>query len=305
MFAVLFALISAIAYIFGVATPITFAIIAAIIVGIQFLIGPKMVEWSMRVKYISYEQNPELHSIVNELAARANIPKPKVGISHVPIPNAFAFGRSKRSARVCVTEKLINDLDRDELMGVLGHELSHIKHRDMIVITALSVIPMICYFIFFSFMFSGMFRTRDEGGLAALAVAAIAFVVYFISNLLVLYASRIREYYADWGSAEITGNSTALASALYKIIRGSIKIKRDDLKRIEGSRAFLASDPSRTRKDIHDLMKADLDKNGRLDSYELERFARDAKVGTTDKIMEMFSTHPNPVRRVAKLAELR
>ncbi len=310
LFAVIYALLIVIATFTGAGTPIIYALLAFVMVGIQFFIGPKIVERSMRVRYVSEQEQPELHRMVTELAMKAGIPKPRVGISEIAIPNAFAFGTSKKKARVCVTRRLMEMLSRDELEAVLGHELSHIKHQDMVVITALSVIPMICYFIYFSFFWSGIFgggmgRSRD-GALPMMAIALIAFVVYFISNLIVLYVSRIREYYADAGSAELTRKPHALASALYKMIYGSAaaaakpeKVKKE----MESMRAFFAADPVTARRDLKDLRAADLNKDGKIDEYELRAFAERAKATRADRIMEIFSTHPTPVSRVKKLGE--
>jgi heat shock protein HtpX len=305
LFAVIYTLLIVIATLTGAGTPIVYALLAFVMVGIQFFIGPKIVERSMRIRYVSEGEQPELHRMVSELAMKAGIPKPRVGISEISIPNAFAFGTSKKTARVCVTRRLMEMLKRDELEAVLGHELSHIKNRDMAVITALSVIPMICYFIYFSFFWSGIFggggRNR-EGALPMMAIALIAFVVYFISNLIVLYASRIREYYADAGSAELTMKPHELASALYKMIYGSAGARQDKIKKEMGSmRAFFAADPVTARSDLKDLRTADLDRNGKIDEYELKAFAESAKVSRADRLMELFSTHPNPVSRVKRL----
>ena len=300
MCAILFALFSVIGLLTGVgATPIFYAILALVIVGFQFMIGPKMVERFMNVRYVSPSEQPRLHAIIDDLATEAKIPKPKVGISPIPIPNAFAFGKTKRDARVCVTKELMSRLNEGELRAVLAHELSHIRHRDVVVITTLSVIPMICYFVFYSFLFSSMGRRRDTS--AAMAIALVAFVVYLITNLLVLYASRIREYYADRGSAELTGKPYTLASALYKIVC-STRIDKERLKSIEGMKAFFATDPSRARKEVTELRKADLDMDGHLDAYEMEVFAKGVKISTIDGIMELFSTHPNVVKRISRLS---
>jgi len=307
LFAVIYALLIVIATFAGVGTPLIYALLAFAMVSIQFFIGPKIVERTMRVRYVSESEQPKLHRMVDELAMKAGIPKPRVGISEIPIPNAFAFGTSKKKARVCVTRSLMQMLTQDELEAVVGHELSHIKHRDMVVITALSVIPMICYFIYISFFWSGIFGGggRDrEGGLPMMAIALIAFVVYFISNLIVLYASRVREYYADAGSAELTKNPHALASALYKMIYGSAHLKTDKIKKEMGSmRAFFAADPMTARGDLKDLRAADLNRDGKIDEYELRAFAERAKATRADRIMEIFSTHPTPVSRVKKLGE--
>jgi len=307
LFAVIYALLIVIATFTGVGTPIVYALLAGGLVAVQFFIGPKIVEKTMHVRYVSEAEQPELHRMVTELAMKAGIPKPKVGISEIAIPNAFAFGTSKRKARVCVTKRLMQMLSRDELEAVLGHELSHIKHHDMVVITALSVIPMICYFIYFSFFWSGLFGGggRDrEGALPMMAIALIAFVLYFISNLIVLYGSRIREYYADAGSAELTKKPHELASALYKMIYGSAGLKQEKVKKELGSmRAFFAADPVTARGDLKDLSAADLDRDGKIDAYELKLFAERARVSRADRLMEIFSTHPNPVSRVKRLGE--
>jgi len=305
LFALIYAFLVMIAYATGAGTPIIFAALAFVIVGFQFLIGPKIVEWSMKVKYVDQMEAPKLHQMIDRLARDAGIPKPKVGIAQVGIPNAFAFGRSKQNARVCVTVPLMKMLDDAELEAVLGHEIAHIKHRDVVVITALSVIPMICYFIFQSFFFSSLFGGRSRNGGGTIAIAGIAFVVYFISNLLVLYASRIREYYADQESYELTGKPHELASALYKMIYGSARVKPEDLKALEGMRAFFATDPGRAKKDTTDLMAADVNSDGKIDSHELRQFAENAgSISTFEMFMELFSTHPNPVKRIKRLGRL-
>jgi heat shock protein HtpX len=305
LFAVIYALLAVIATFYGAGQPLVYAVLAFVLVVIQFFIGPKVVERTMHVRYVAEAEQPELHRMVSELAMKAGIPKPRVGISEIPIPNAFAFGTSKRTARVCITKRLMEMLSGDEIEAVLGHELSHIKHRDMVVITALSVIPMICYFIYFSFFWSGLFggggRNR-EGALPAMAIALIAFVVYFISNLIVLYASRVREYYADAGSAELTNKPHALASALYKMIYGSASTKSEKVVKEMGSmRAFFAADPMTARGDLQDLSAADLNRDGKIDEYELRMFAERANASRAERVMELFSTHPNPVSRVKQL----
>ena len=312
LFAVIYALLVVIVFFVGggmsgMSMAILCALLAVVIVSFQFMIGPKIVEKTMHVRYVSEAEQPELHRMVTELAMKAGIPKPKIGISEIAIPNAFAFGTSRRKARVCITRKLMQMLNKGELEAVLGHELSHIKHRDMVVITVLSVIPMICYFIYMSFFLSSIFGGggRDrEGALPMMAIGIIAFFVYFISNLLVLYGSRIREYYADAGSVELTKKPHELASALYKMIYGSADLKQAKVKKELGSmRAFFAADPLTARNDLKDLSAADLDKDGKIDAYELKAFAERARVSRTDRMMEIFSTHPNPVSRVKKLGE--
>ncbi len=277
-----------------------YAILASVMMFIQYMIGPKMVEWSMGVKYVNEQEAPALHRMVAELARDARIPKPRIGIARTNLPNAFAFGRWASDGRVCVTEGIMNLLDEKELRAVLGHEMSHLKHRDVVVITMISVIPMICWYLAWNFLFSG---GRDRGNQVLIGIAAL--VIYFISNLLVLYVSRIREYYADEGSVQLGNAPHHLASALYKLVYGSARFPKDSIKQVEGMKAFFASDPSRAASEIRELSQLDLDGSGTIDQNELMALrTRPVKVSTTDKLLEMLSTHPNMLRRIQRLSTL-
>ena len=147
MFGLLYGLIVGVSAALGYSNFIVYAILSFVLVGVQYLIGPAIVGWAMKVRYVSEQEAPELHQMVAELARAAGIPKPKVGISKLSIPNAFAFGRWQGDGRVCVTEGILRLLKKDELRAVLGHEISHLKHRDMALITLLSIVPMICWYI--------------------------------------------------------------------------------------------------------------------------------------------------------------
>jgi len=278
-----------------------YAILASVMMFIQYMIGPKMVDWSMHVKYVNEAQAPALHKMVTELARDAKIPKPRIGIAATNLPNAFAFGRWASDGRVCVTEGIMNLLSEKELRAVLAHEISHLKNRDVVVITMISVIPMICWYIAWSFMFSG---GRDRGNQVVIGIAAM--VIYFISNLLVLYVSRIREYYADEGAVSLGNSPHHMASALYKLVYGSARLPKDTLKQVEGMKAFFASDPSRASYEIKELSQLDLDRSGTIDQNELMALrSRPIKVSGTDKFMEMFSTHPNMLKRIQRLSSLK
>ncbi len=301
MFAIIYGLFVIAGNMLGMGdVPYFYAIIASVMMLIQYMIGPKMVEWSMGVRYVTEQEYPVLHKMVAELARDARIPKPRVGIARIPIPNAFAFGRWASDGRVCVTEGIMNLLNEKELRAVLGHEMSHLKHRDVAVITMISVIPMICWYIAWSFMFSG---GRDRGNNVLIGI--VAFVVYLITNLLVLYVSRIREYYADEGAVRLGNSPHYLASALYKLVYGSARVPKDSLKQIEGMKAFFASDPSRAGYEIRELSQIDLDGSGTIDVTELMALrTRPVRVKTSDKLMEMLSTHPNMLKRIQRLSSL-
>jgi len=278
--------------------------LSLIMMFLQYMLGPKIVEWSMHVKYIQRQDNPRLFQMIESLSARANIPVPKVGIAQIAIPNAFAFGRGIRDGRVCVTQGILNLLGDEELRAVLGHELTHIKNRDVLTITLLSVIPMLMYRIAWQFLFYG--RRRDSRGGNTVLIGLAAFMFYFITNLLVLYASRIREYFADRGSVALGNKSSALASSLYKLAYGSAKMRPEALKESEGLKAFFLNDPSKARGDIKELSQLDLDKNGTIDQGELSLLQNTpVRLGFGDKMLELLSTHPNMLKRIKRLSEYR
>lgn len=309
MFAILYGIIVGIGYLLGF-SGFTFYLlivgIAILFILIQYLIGPKTVEWTMRVRYVDEKEYPKLHKMVAELSEKAGLPrKPKIGISKLQIPNAFAFGRTKRGSRVCVTEGILKLLNDEELKAVLGHEISHIKHRDVAVITLLSVIPMICYMVYISLFWGGMRsnKQRDSGG--AIAVGLLALAVYFITSLLVMYGSRIREYYADLGSTELGSRPHHLATALYKLSLGSAKMSKESLKKTEGMKAFFLNDPSQAINEVRDLKEIDLDMSGTIDQNELMvLLTKKVKLRGVDRLLEILSTHPNMVKRVKHLASL-
>lgn len=306
LFGILYGVITAVGTLLGQGNTIFYLGLAFVFLAIQYLLGPTIVSWTMRVKWVSEDEAPELHQIVAEEAQRANLPKPKVGISKLSTapPNAFAFGRTYRDGRVCVTPAILKLLNKDELRAVIGHEMSHIKHRDMVVITLLSAIPLIMYWLAWSLIFRGS-GNRRGGGSYAILIGLGAFLLYFITNLLVLYGSRIREYYADKGSVELGNQPHHLATALYKLVYSSARAKKQDLKEIEGVKAFFVNDPSQAWNEIRELSQIDLDMSGTIDPNELLALrSKTVRLGTKDKMMELFSTHPNMLKRIKHLSSL-
>ncbi len=300
LFGILYVIIMLISSYFGFGGPLVFASFGIILVFVQYMIGPKMVESIMHVNYVSEQEAPNLHAMIEDLAMKAGIPKPKVGIAEISVPNAFAFGRSKGDGRICVTRGILKILDPEELEAVLGHEISHIKHSDMAVMTLISVVPLICYYIFIGTLFSG----RDEnGGGAIIGIAALG--AYLVGQLLVLFVSRAREYYADQGSVELGGKPHKMASALYKLVYGSATANKDELKKVEGLKAFFVNDISDAGNEINDLQQLDINMDGVISEDELSRLRySDTKVGAGQRIMELLSTHPNMLKRVKRLSEL-
>jgi len=306
LFAILYGVITGIGSYLGAGGAITYIVLALLFLGFQYLIGPSLVQVMMKVKWVSEKEEPELHRMVAELAERARIPKPRVGVSHLSIPNAFAFGKSIGDGRVCVTQGIQRLLSKDELKAVIGHEISHIKHRDMMVITVLSAIPLILYWIAWRMMWGGMLGGRRQGGGYAALVGLGAFLLYFLTNLLVLYGSRIREYYADLGSVKLGNPPHHLATALYKLVYGSARSRgQEELKRVEGVKAFFLNDPSRAQRELRELSEVDRDMSGTIDSDELLLLRQKmVRISKNERMMELFTTHPNMLKRIRHLASL-
>ena len=147
MFSIVYFLVMLAGLYLGIASWQLFLGFSLIITFLQYWFGPSLVKVSMNVRPLSEAEAPHIHQMVQELADEAGVPKPEVGLSEINIPNAFAYGRSSRSGHIAITRPILGLLDRDELKAVLGHEMGHIKHNDMIVTSAVSVVPMICYYI--------------------------------------------------------------------------------------------------------------------------------------------------------------
>ncbi|MCM8800552.1 MAG: zinc metalloprotease HtpX [Candidatus Omnitrophica bacterium] len=304
LFGIIYAVIVMIGLSLGIINFYFYLFLSLLMMFIQYMIGPYLVEWMMHVRYIKREDNPQLYQIVEDLANSAGIPMPKVGIAYISLPNAFAFGRSLRDGRVCVTEGILRLLNKEELKAVLGHEISHLKNRDVLVITLLSVIPMVMYRIAWQFLFYRPRQNERQTGYTAFALGMVAFLFYFITNLLVLYASRIREYFADRGSVLLGNPPSQLASSLYKLVYGSSRINPDALKQVEGLKAFFVNDPSCALKEVRELKDLDLDRSGTIEPLELEALSsRPIRLSFVDKLFELLSTHPNMLKRIKRLCE--
>src|SRR3990167_2393030 len=197
LFSIVYGIVVMVAARLGIVNFWAYLVIALVMMLIQYMIGPRLIEWQMRIKYVSAKEDAQLYAMVKGLADQARIPMPRVGIADIGIPNAFAFGRWKSDGRVCVTRGIMNLLNEEELRAVLAHELSHLKNRDVLTITLLSVIPLVLYHIAVSNLYYRRpAQRRGEVNSAAL-IGMAAMLFYFITNLLVLYGSRIREYFAD------------------------------------------------------------------------------------------------------------
>jgi heat shock protein HtpX len=209
----------------------------AIFLFAQFFFSDKLALYSMGAKEVSEEEYPELHAMVGRLSQQADLPKPKVAVADSRVPNAFATGRSQKSSAVCVTTGLLRTLDRDELEGVIAHELAHVKNRDVAVMTIASFLSTIAFMIVrWGWLFGGG-RNRNGGGGVIVAIG-VSLVVWVVSFLLIRALSRYREYAADRGGATITGKPSALASALLTIDGRMDKVPKEDMREQAEMNAF-------------------------------------------------------------------
>ncbi|KYK29595.1 MAG: hypothetical protein AYK23_01655 [Candidatus Proteinoplasmatales archaeon SG8-5] len=267
---------------------------------IQWAIAPSIVRWSARLIYLKPGENPWLEQTVKVLADQAKVPMPALAISKNPTPNAFVFGRTRASSTLAVHTGLLEQLNKDEIKAVLAHEIGHLRHNDVLVMTIVSVIPLLAFMLARSILWGGR-RDRDAG--AIIAVAVLGYVVYIVSQLLILKLSRQREYYADSYSAVATKDPHSLASALAKITFG-LSLSRE---KPGAARAFYIGDPVKAKSEVDEIMKNknkyDLDGDGVLDERELRK-AMEEQAKTGRARMEFMSTHPSTFKRIMLLMEI-
>jgi heat shock protein HtpX len=202
----------------------------------QLFLSDKLGLRAMGAKEVSPEEAPGLHAMIERLCIQADLPKPKIAVADTDVPNAFAMGRSQKSATVCATTGIMKALSPSELEGVMAHELTHVKNRDVLIMTIASFFASLASIILqFSFFFGG---DDDDGAPAALVIFLVSLLVYVISFFLMLALSRYREFAADRGAAIITGRPSALSAALLRISDQMQKVPQQDLRQVEGQNAF-------------------------------------------------------------------
>ena len=270
-----------------IAVGISYAVVlvfAGAIIFVQYWFSDKIALFGMGGRLVTPEEAPQLHGAIDRLCAMADMKKPKVAIADSDVPNAFATGRSPNSAVVCATTGLMRRLDESELEAVLAHELSHVAHRDVAVMTIASFLGMVAGMVTRMMLWTGMMggfggsnnnsndnQGGDQAVLVELAVLAVSVVVYAISFLLTMALSRYRELAADRSGAILTGQPSALASALVKVTGDIARIPSRDLRSTESFNAFYFTPAI-------------------------------AKSGLS--ISTIFSTHPSLDQRLAQLAAL-
>ena len=235
----------------GIFDFVTLGIIVVAINIAQWLFSPYIVDAFYKVRALPENENPKLHQTVSELSQKSGISKPKLMISQIPLPNAFAYGSPLTGSRVAVTQGLLTSLNEGEVEAVVGHELGHLKHRDVQTMMVVSFLPALFYYIGFSLIWSGNSRSRNEGGNNALF--GIAFMAFsWVLNLFILYLSRVREYYADRHSVTVVENGAQkLSSGLARIVHTTHNAKKTQkgTKNLNAFKALFIADPDKATAD--------------------------------------------------------
>ncbi|MGH2879624.1 MAG: zinc metalloprotease HtpX [Solirubrobacteraceae bacterium] len=232
-------------------------VVAVIMLSFQLFASDKVALATLGAKEVTPSEQPELHGIIERLCVQADLPKPRVCVMNTSMPNAFAMGRSQKSATVCATTGILGMLDTAELEGVMAHELTHVINRDVMVMTMASFFATLAaliaqFALFFGGGFGGGYGRSNEEEEGIILVLLVSVIVYAISFLLLQALSRYREFAADRGSAVLTGRPSALSSALIKISGTMDRIPAQDMRAAEGMSAFFIV-PARTKKSIMNL----------------------------------------------------
>lgn len=247
------------------------AVIAALLLGAQYWFSDRIALYAMHGRIVDREEYPELHAVIDRLCAMADMPKPVVAVSAMDMPNAFATGRNPDHAALCVTTGLLRRLEPAELEGVLAHELSHVAHKDVAVITVASFLGVLAGLLVRFAFYSGLFGRRDQNTAVVLAgVMAVSAAVYAISFVLIRALSRYRELAADRAAALLTGRPSALASALTKVTGDIARIPSKDLRTAQAFNAF----------------------------YFTPAFGKDPSIS------QLFATHPSLEKRLEQLGRI-
>lgn len=274
-------------------------IITIIFVLIQYMMGPSIVGRVMKLKYLKPGDNPWLEGTVKELAEESNLPNPRIAISPMKEPNAFTFGRTAKGATLAVTEGLLTTLNEEETRGVIGHELGHVKHKDYIMITVLSALPLLAFMVsrvaFMSAYLGGGQQNskNNNAGTLILAAGVLSLFVYFIFMMIVRAVSRTREFMADRYSAVTTKDPKSLQSALVKISTKLTQSKNE----APGLRAFFIADPVNAQNEVKQLKD-----HGMLSDKDIAiAMETGRRKNSFLSLNQLFSTHPPTYKRLESL----
>jgi len=295
LFAFLLGVLAAVGFYLGLSGYIIVGI-ALFLIALQWYFGPSLIWATTNMREISRKELPWLFEMVEKICKKTKTPMPrKIALVNSGSPNAFVFGRTPSSATLAVTQGLLNTLKREEIEAVIAHEMGHINHKDMVIMTTVAAIPTIAYFVARFLIFAPSDRDRSAG---AAILGLGAFLVYFITNLLVLAFSRLREYYADRFSA-LNTRPSHLASALAKITYGLSMSKEVENQAV---RSFYICDPLLAAREVSQFSEEYSDL--KLEREELRKAMEWERRSLFAKISEIFRTHPLTYKRILALREL-
>jgi heat shock protein HtpX len=271
---------------------------------VQWLVAPYLIDLMYKVKEASPQEQPVLHQIVERISKRSGLGKPRVMIANIPIPNAFAYGSPIAGTRLAVTTGLLRGLSGEEVEAVIGHELGHIRHKDVQVMMVVSVLPALMYYIGHTLSYKVAYGSRDRQRSSGLAtIGALSTLLYFGLTLLSLYLSRLREYYADRHSVHVVDDGARkLSEALAKIVTYTGRYQRQTSvhNNTNGFKTLFISDPDNAQRD-----QAQLQSYSGSNDEDLVQQLLQHRTSALDSFTEVFSTHPNIIKRLRALQELR
>ena len=284
----------------GVFDFLTLGIIIVTVNVAQWLFAPYLIDAMYRVHPIPESENPRLHEAVANISQKSGISKPKLMLAKIPLPNAFAYGSPIAGNRVAVTEGLLKNLESGEVEAVIGHEVGHLKHRDVQVMMAVSILPALFTYLGYIFMFQGQGSRRGEGGYTP--IIGLAFIAFsWVLNFFILYLSRLREYYADrHGASVVESGAQKLSSGLAKIVRSTqlTRMSKGEKQNLNSFKALFITDPDKANADVAALSSVEVSKENLVQ----EILAREPTFA--DKVIEAMSTHPNIIKRLRALQNM-
>lgn len=271
---------------------------------VQWLFAPYLIDMMYRVRKVSRAEEPELYSMVDRLSQKSGIKPPTLVIAKIPIPNAFAYGSPVSGTRVAVTSGLLNTLENEEIEAVIGHELGHLRHRDVQVMMFVSILPALFYYLGYSMMWSSAYSRseRDRGNSMAL-IGMLSILLYWVLTFFTLYLSRLREFYADRHSVSVVDDGPRkLSEGLVKIAEYTERTKRQHRSgyNMSSLKTLFISDPDNAANDLKELYQTNIWRG----DQDLVAKYMNRQVTSADAFAELFSTHPNMVKRLRALQQL-
>ena len=287
----------------GLFNHLTLIIFVVLFNFVQWLFAPYLIDALYHVREVSRSEDPKLYGMVEQLSLKSGIKTPKVMIAQIPLPNAFAYGSPIAGSRVAVTTGLLKTLESEEVEAVIGHELGHLKHRDVQVTMFVSFLPALFYWIGYVTFISSAYGRKERNSGATALIGVVSMFLYWVLTLFTLHLSRLREYYADRHSVTVVEEGPRkLSEGLAKIVHSTKNLKkfRRDVGGFNSFKSLFIADPDRAESDVTSLAET---KTYLTDQKLVEKVLR-SEVTTFDKIMELFSSHPNIVKRLRALKEL-